>query len=49
VRTADINYHDGERYPALERVAGTPDRLDEITKPVTTQEVVKEEPKQDGD
>jgi predicted metalloprotease with PDZ domain len=49
VRTADIDYHDGERYPALERVDGTPDKLDEITKPVTTPEAVKEESKQDAD
>jgi predicted metalloprotease with PDZ domain len=32
--TADIDYHDGERYPALERVEGTPAYLDDITKPV---------------
>ena len=32
--TADIDYHDGERYPALERVAGTPAYLDDITKPL---------------
>jgi len=32
--TADIDYHDGERYPALERVAGTPAYLDDITKPM---------------
>ena len=32
--TADIDYHDGERYPALERVAGTPAYLNDITKPV---------------
>jgi predicted metalloprotease with PDZ domain len=32
--TADLDYHDGERYPALERVAGTPAYLDDITKPV---------------
>ena len=30
-----IDYHGGERYPALERVAGTPDRLDDILKPMT--------------
>ena len=47
VRTADIDYHDGERYPALERVDGTADKLDEITKPVTTPEAVKEEAKED--
>ena len=38
VQTAEIDYHDGERYPALERVEGTPDYLDEITKPLTTPE-----------
>ena len=45
VRTAEIDYHDGERYPALERVAGTPDSLDEIIKPLTKPEVVPEEKK----
>ena len=30
-----IDYHDGERFPVLERVDGTPDRLDEILKPMT--------------
>jgi predicted metalloprotease with PDZ domain len=29
-RVLKIEYHDDERYPALERVAATPDRLDEI-------------------
>ena len=33
VSTFHVNYHDGEKYPALERVAGTPDYLDEITAP----------------
>lgn len=28
-----LDYHDGERYPQLERVAAVPDRLDEILKP----------------
>ncbi|MFY9733238.1 MAG: hypothetical protein WB723_02775 [Candidatus Acidiferrales bacterium] len=32
--TANIDYHDGERYPALERVTGTPAYLDDITRPV---------------
>ena len=32
----DVDYHGGERYPALERVEGTTDYLDEITKPLTT-------------
>lgn len=30
-----LEYHGGERYPSLERVAGTPDRLDDILKPMT--------------
>lgn len=28
-----LDYHDGERYPALERVQGTPAYLDDILKP----------------
>jgi predicted metalloprotease with PDZ domain len=36
VSLVDLDYHDGERYPALVRVDGTPDYLDEITKPLTT-------------
>ena len=35
VRTVAIDYHDGERYPHLERIEGTPDYLDEITKALT--------------
>lgn len=31
--TIDVNYHDGLRYPKLERVEGTPDRLDAILAP----------------
>jgi predicted metalloprotease with PDZ domain len=42
VSQADIDYHDGERYPALERVEGTPAYLDEITKPLTMPEKVAE-------
>jgi hypothetical protein len=38
VFTADIDYHDGERFPALERVDGTPDYLDDITTPLTKPE-----------
>ena len=38
VRTADIDYHGGQRYPVLERVNGTPDYLDEIAKPLASQE-----------
>ncbi len=30
-----VDYHGGERYPSLERVANTPDRLDDILKPMT--------------
>jgi predicted metalloprotease with PDZ domain len=36
VSTIDLDYHDGERYPALERIAGVPAYLDDITKPLTT-------------
>ncbi len=39
VNTADIDYHDGERYPTLQRIEGTPALLDDITKPLTTPEV----------
>lgn len=35
VSLANIDYHGGERYPSLERVEGTPDYLDDITKPLT--------------
>jgi predicted metalloprotease with PDZ domain len=38
VTNADIDYHDGERFPSLVRVDGTPDYLDDITKPLTTPE-----------
>jgi predicted metalloprotease with PDZ domain len=34
VSLVDLNYHDGERYPVLVRVDGTPDTLDEIIKPL---------------
>ena len=33
VQTITIPYHDGLRYPHLERIAGTPDRLSEIYTP----------------
>jgi len=42
VLSAEIDYHDGERFPALERVEGTPDYLDDITTPLTKQEAVSE-------
>ena len=44
--SADVNYHDGERYPVLQRVADKPAFLDDITKPLTTPQVVAE-PKED--
>jgi predicted metalloprotease with PDZ domain len=34
-KVVKLNYHGGERYPRLERVAGTPDRLDDILKSQT--------------
>jgi predicted metalloprotease with PDZ domain len=43
VSTADLDYHDGERYPSLVRVDGTPDYLDDITKPLTTPEKIPDE------
>jgi predicted metalloprotease with PDZ domain len=33
-RTVRLDYHDGEKYPRLERVQGTPALLDEILKPL---------------
>ena len=32
--TIDLDYHDGQRYPSLQRVDGTTDYLDEISKPL---------------
>jgi predicted metalloprotease with PDZ domain len=49
VSTADIDYHEGERYPVLERVEGTPAYLDDITKPLTTPEKAPAEPKHEDD
>jgi predicted metalloprotease with PDZ domain len=49
VNLIDIDYHDGERYPVLQRVEGTPDTLDEITKPLTTPEKAPAEPKKDDE
>ncbi len=43
VSSAQIDYHDGERYPALERVDGAPDYLDDILKPLTTPEKAPEQ------
>ena len=33
-----LDYHDGLRFPHLERMDGTPDLLDEIVKPLTGKE-----------
>ncbi len=33
-KVLEVAYHQGERFPVLERIAGTPDRLDEILKPM---------------
>jgi predicted metalloprotease with PDZ domain len=38
VSTADIDYHDGERYPELQRIEGAPAYLDDITAPLTKPE-----------
>jgi len=35
VRPIDVDYHDGEMFPAMVRVDGTKDYLDEITSPLT--------------
>ncbi|MDQ2925274.1 MAG: PDZ domain-containing protein [Acidobacteriota bacterium] len=35
VRNVDVDYHDGERYPTLQRVDGTPAVLDDITQPLS--------------
>ena len=32
-RTVVLDYHDGLRYPRLERIPGTPDRLGDILTP----------------
>lgn len=34
----DIDYHEGERYPAMERIEGAPALLDDVTAPRTTLE-----------
>jgi predicted metalloprotease with PDZ domain len=36
----DIDYHDGQRYPMLKRIEGTPALLDDITKPLSPQTVL---------
>jgi len=49
VSTMKIDYHDGERYPALERVEGTPAYLDDIIKPLTTPEKAPEQKKEESE
>jgi predicted metalloprotease with PDZ domain len=49
VSMMQIDYHDGERYPALERVEGTPAYLDDIIKPLTTPEKAPTEKKEDSE
>ena len=49
VSNVEIDYHEGERYPVLVRVEGTPAYLDDITKPLTTPEKAPEPAKKDGD
>ncbi len=48
VRTIAIDYHGGERYPHLERISGTPDYLDEITKPLTPAPPVERQEPESG-
>ncbi len=36
IRTVSLPYHDGDKYPQLQRIEGTPDYLTEIAKPLTT-------------
>ena len=49
VSTAELDYHDGERYPALERVDAAPAYLDDITRPLTKPESPPAMPKKDED
>jgi len=35
VKPIDVDYHDGERFPTLQRIEGTPAMLDDITKPLS--------------
>ncbi len=48
ITPADVDYHEGERYPVLQRVEGTQDLLDEITKPLTTPEAIPADKKTDS-
>jgi predicted metalloprotease with PDZ domain len=44
-KTCKLNYHDGEKYPYLERSANKPDLLAEILKPLTPEPVASAEKK----
>ncbi|HTD95693.1 MAG TPA: hypothetical protein VK627_02140, partial [Edaphobacter sp.] len=44
VDLADLDYHDGARYPSLVRVEGTPAYLDDITKPLAKHETAPTKP-----
>jgi predicted metalloprotease with PDZ domain len=48
ISMVDIHYHEGERFPVLQRVDGTPAYLDEITRPLTKPETVPEKKDEDG-
>ncbi len=48
ITPADIDYHDGERYPSLVRIEGTPAYLDDITKPLTTSEPIPADKKEES-
>lgn len=37
VKNIDVDYHEGEKYPALQRIEGAPAYLDDITKPLSAQ------------
>jgi predicted metalloprotease with PDZ domain len=45
VYSVDLNYHDGEKYPKLERAEGTPALLDDILKPMTNVQAIPTEKK----
>jgi len=49
VSNFEIDYHDGERYPALERTGGAPAYLDNITAPRTTPEKAPADKKKDDE
>ena len=42
INNVEVDYHDGERYPSLERIASAPAYLDDITKPLTTPQTAPE-------